>query len=104
MVALQQNLFGGCNHDQIDEVVFTAGKHPHYGKRECHDCHKFLGWIPKPETVARQLRNNEILTALSKMTLPPWERQFIRDLASHKNLSPRQQAKLLELEEFYLSK
>lgn len=104
MVEGQQSLFGDCAHDHIIETIFPEGTHPHYGMKRCDKCQAFLGWIPKPETVARQLRNKEILTALSKLGLPAWEREFIRNLGSHKNISPKQQAKLLELEEMYLKK
>lgn len=77
----------------------------HHAKLVCSQCGKFLGWLPKPETVKRRHDNAAILTALALIpNLPPWERQFIRDLASHKNISPRQQAKLLSLRDSLLGK
>lgn len=77
---------------------------PHYAKRLCSDCDKFLGWEPRPETIKNRQENSVILNALVKMPdLPAWERNFIRDLVTHKNISPKQQAKLLELRDIYLS-
>lgn len=62
-----------------------------------------MGWVTKPENVIRHQENEKILTGLSKIPdLPPWERQFVRDLTSHKHISPRQQAKLLELRNKFL--
>ena len=78
---------------------------PHYAKLICSDCGSFLKWEPFPDTVEQQKKNDQILTALSKLPdLPAWERQFIRDVVTHKHLSPRQQKKLLELADKLLPK
>ena len=62
-----------------------------------------MRWMPKPETVERHRLNAIILSALAKIpNLGEWERNFVRDMASHKNISPKQQAMLLKLEETHL--
>jgi hypothetical protein len=77
---------------------------PHYARRTCPKCKKFLGWVPKPETLERRKENTIILTQLSKITLPAWERRFVRELASHANISPKQQKQLYLLRDMYLGK
>jgi hypothetical protein len=95
--------WGQCPHPAVTVVPEKRG--PHHAKKICAKCHKFLGWIPKPETVARQQENQKILAELSKLpNLTGWEREFIRDVVTHKNLSPRQQEKILLLMEKYLKK
>jgi hypothetical protein len=74
----------------------------HHAKEVCADCGIFIRWLPKPETVERQKQNAEILTALAKKPLPEWEREFVRTLATHKNISPKQQKILLQLKDTYL--
>jgi hypothetical protein len=104
MVKVKQGtLFGECSHQKMSMVKTTAG--PHYAKLVCFECGKFLRWMPKPETIEQQKENAAILTALSKLPyLPPWERQFVLDLATHKNISPKQRAKLLELRDLLLGR
>lgn len=103
MAEHQSRLFKECEHLRTHMVLMHQG--PHYAKLLCSDCETFLRWEPKPESVMRQHRNTEILTALSKLSnLPSWERQFVRDLATHKHISPKQQLKLLELADLLLPK
>jgi hypothetical protein len=97
----QGRLFGECSHAHTFFLPAQSG--PHHGKAVCADCGKFMGWVAKPENIDRQKKNAEILTALSKLdNLPPWERQFVRDLVTHKHISPRQQQKLYELRDVFL--
>jgi hypothetical protein len=100
----QGTLFQGeCPHPH--KVVVAEKRGPHHAKLICKHCRKFLGWIPKPETLQRQQENARILTALSKLKdLPPWEREFVRDVSTLKHLSPRQQEKLLQLRDLLLGK
>lgn len=70
--------------------------------QECQ--HKQTGVVPTPETEQRHLDNQVILTALSKLQLPSWERQFVRDVVTHKRITPKQQATLLELRDRFLGK
>ncbi len=94
---------GECPH--AHKVVVPEKRGPHVAKLICKDCRKFFGWIPKPENVQRQKENAEILTALSKIeNLPPWERQFIRGLMTHKHISPKQQTILLDIRDKFLKK
>jgi hypothetical protein len=94
-------LFGQCDHGHT--VFCPTPEGPHHGKAICVDCGKFMGWVAKPENIDIQKRNAEILTALSKIeNLPAWERQFVRDLVTHKHISPRQQQKLYELRDRFL--
>jgi hypothetical protein len=97
----QGSLFTECSHPRTIVVPQKSG--PHFARQICADCKKFLGWLPKPETIARRKENAEILTALSKLRgLSEWERGFIRDIASHKNLSPKQQSQIELLRDKYL--
>lgn len=99
----QGTLFRECSHPHPHAVSQKSG--PHYAKLVCSDCGKFLRWLPSPETIKRKQENDLILTALSKLpNLPPWERQFVRDLVTHKHMSPKQQAKLLEVRDKFLGK
>ena len=98
----QGTLFGECQHTRT--IIVPEKRGPHHAKELCADCKKFLGWLPNPETVERQKKNEEILTNLSKLeNLTEWERQFIREITSHKNISPRQQEKILLLKSKYLT-
>jgi hypothetical protein len=101
MPEIQGAFFGDCPHPH--KVVVPEKRGPHHAKLICKHCKKFFGWIPKPETVRQQRENAETLTDLSKLDgLPAWERQFVRELAATKHLSPRQQKKLLEIRDLYL--
>jgi hypothetical protein len=100
MPETQGAFFGDCPHPRAEVVMEKRGTH--YARRVCSDCRKFLGWIPHPDNVRKNEENAKILTALSKMTLPAWEREFIRTLSTARQISPKQQAKLLEIKEMYL--
>jgi hypothetical protein len=92
-----------CPH--AHKIVVAEKRGPHHAKLICKHCRKFMGWVPKPETVRQRQENERILTALSKMKdLPSWERQFVRQVSAIKNLSPRQQEKLLQLRDVLLGK
>jgi hypothetical protein len=100
MSETQGAFFQECPHPHI--IVVAEKRGPHTAKRICKDCRKFFGWVPSAENVLQRKENEEILTALAKLVLPAWERQFVRTLVTHKNISPKQQAKLLELRDTYL--
>ncbi len=81
-----------CTHDQRTLILTPEG--PHHGKELCAnpDCRKFLGWAPKPETVARQAENGRRIVALRKLKLPIFEAQFVASLDGQgPKLSPKQQ-------------
>lgn len=98
----QGTFFKECTHSV---TVFMPEKNgPHHGKALCRDCGKFMGWVAKPETIERQLRNAATLTMLSKRDdLGPWERQFVRSISGLKHLSPKQQKILDDLREHFSS-
>jgi hypothetical protein len=99
----QGTLFKECEHLRC--IVVPEKRGPHHARLICSDCGKFMGWMPKPETVERQKNNALILAELAKIyPLTEWERGFIRDLVTHKNISPKQQDKLLLLRDKYLMK
>ena len=100
----QGTLFQGeCPHQHI--IVVAEKRGPHHAKRLCKHCRKFMGWVPKPETVMQRAENERILTALSKLKeLPSWERQFVRQISALKHLSPKQQEKLLQIRDLHLGK
>jgi hypothetical protein len=102
-VTEQGRLFSDCSHPQ--KAIVPEKRGPHHAKQICAKCGKFLGWIAKPETIKRQAENAAILTALSKLTtLHEWERNFVRQLASSRHISPKQQKLLLDLEYRLLTK
>jgi hypothetical protein len=101
MAETQGAFFGDCPHPRAEVVMEKRGTH--YARRVCSDCRKFLGWIPHPDNVRKAQENAITLTALSKLpALPAWERQFVLKLSTVKHLSPKQQAKLLEIKELHL--
>lgn len=96
----QSFLFTECSHPHTQVVPEKRG--PHYAKLICTDCKRFLRWMPSPETIKRREENARILTMLAKSDgLSEWERQFVRDMSSHKNISPKQQALLYQLRDKY---
>jgi|SRR5215469_18379577 len=99
-MAEQGQLFKTCSHEHTQVVPEKRG--PHYAKLVCIDCKKFLRWMPSPESLKRREENARILTALVKRDgLSEWERQFVRDMSSHENISPKQQALLYQLRDKY---
>ena len=99
---IQGTLFGECLHRRT--IVITEKRGPQHAKEVCADCRKFLGWLPKPETVQRRKDNDEILSALSKLDdLTGWEREFIRSVVTHKNISPKQQNTIYVLRDKYFA-
>lgn len=87
---IQSALFGECLHRRT--VIMPEKRGPHHARETCSDCHKFIRWVPSPETIAKRIRNSEILTAVSKLdNLTEWEREFVRDVSRRKNVSPKQQ-------------
>lgn len=101
MVSSQGTLFTECSH--TNKTVIPEKRGPHHARTVCADCKKFLGWVPSPDTLRRRLENSLILTRLAKLEhLDSWERQFVRDVATHKKMSPKQQALLLQLRDKYL--
>lgn len=97
----QGTFLGECPHHI--KVVVAEKRGPHHAKLICKDCRKFISWVPSPENVQQRKENTEILTALSMMEhLPAWERQFVRQLSMLRNISPKQQKKLLEIKDIYL--
>ena len=99
-MTVQGVFFKECEHSRVNVVVEKRG--PHHAKKVCADCGKFIAWMPSPETLAQRVKNTEILTALAKIELPEWERNFVRDLAKTRNISPKQQSMLWRLETIYL--
>lgn len=96
----QELLFPECAHYRVIQIPESSG--PHHAREVCSDCRKFLRWVPKPETLKRREENAAILTALAKREdLNAWERRFVRNLITHKNISPSQRATLLELRDQY---
>ena len=100
MAETQGAFFGDCPHPH--KIVVAEKRGPHSAKLICKDCRKFFQWVPSAENLQQRKENTEILTALAKLTLPSWERQFIRQLSTVRSLSPKQQKKLLEIRDIYL--
>lgn len=97
---IQETLFTECPHSRVLAIPQHSG--PHHAREVCADCHKFLRWLPKPETLKQRERDAEALTALAKLDcLNAWERRFVRKLITHKHISPRQRKDLEELSERY---
>jgi len=86
-----------CQHDQ---PIFTPTPElSHYGKETCAVCVRFIRWVPKPETAARNTRNSAAIVLLRSDTrLSEWEREFIGSLdESGPKFSPKQLAILDKL-------
>ena len=96
----QGAFFGECLHPVQEIILETKG--PHHSREICSSCRRFIRWIPSEETIKKRARNREMLAALSKLAhLTEWERQFIRDLSSTKNISPKQQVMLDNMRDKY---
>jgi|SoimicMinimDraft_4_1059732.scaffolds.fasta_scaffold02603_2 hypothetical protein len=100
MSETQGAFFQECTHPH--KIVVAEKRGPHTAKLVCKHCKKFFQWVPSAENVQQRKENTEILTALAKLELPAWEREFVRTLVTHRNISPKQQTKLLELRDIYL--
>lgn len=88
-----------CQHHRKKLELTPAG--PHYGKLICLDCGAFAGWAPKPETVARQVWNQETLERLKAANLTEWEKQFLLSVEKQGRLSPKQQSVLDKMRRQY---
>src|SRR5215813_7090319 len=98
---IQGTLFPECSHQNTETVLEKSG--PHYARELCAECRKFLRWLPNPKTVEQQERNDKILTGLAKVpNLNDWERRFVREVVTHKHISPKQQGQLNLLRDKYL--
>jgi hypothetical protein len=103
MTAEQGTLFGECSHPH--RVIVPEKRGPHFAKQLCVDCKRFLGWVAKPETIARRQKIDHTLSELAKVEqLSEWERQFIRDAANHRHLSPKQDRCLRDIRDRHLKK
>ena len=75
----------------------------HYARLTCAVCGRFLRWLPKPSTLARQKLNAFKLAKLAMCDrLNPWERRFVGDVLKLAKLSPRQQVRVERLCREYL--
>jgi hypothetical protein len=99
----QGRLFKECAHEQTTVIRYPPSS-PHYAKELCSKCRKFLRWIPKPETIQRQIQNTNTLGMLVLRIddLDEWTRHFIRSVSGLKHLSPKQQQVLDDLRHKYL--
>jgi hypothetical protein len=79
-----------CEHNTKVLVKLPEGS-PHYGKEICDDCHAFLRWVPRPETLENQkLRAARIARLAECRSLNDWEHSFISSVAKFKKHSPKQ--------------
>jgi len=79
-----------CQHEP--QLVLTP-ELTHYGKNQCRICGKFIGWVPKPETIALAKLNMEKIAELKKDKLSEWEQGFLLSIEKQggRHLSPKQQ-------------
>lgn len=87
-----------CDHQNRRVKVLTEG--PHYAREDCLDCGRFIRWCKKPETIAREARTIEMLSALKhNNSLSHWEHNFVISLIEQgvKKLSPKQLVLLEEI-------
>lgn len=79
-----------CEHLSTKLELTPAG--PHYGKTVCCTCGKFMGWVKKPENIARDEETARRIVDLRKSAyLPTWEREFIDSIDGQgPKLSPKQ--------------
>ena len=91
-----------CGHPVTRTERLPDGS-PHHARLTCAICGRFLRWLPKPETLARQRVNAFNLAKLAMHPgLSDWERAFVRDVSKLTKLSPRQGALVVRLCREYL--
>jgi len=87
-----------CNSTEID-LEPMGGNSPHYAKRVCACCNRFLGWAPKPESQQkRQQMQTTINQLLQSPQLSPWECEFLENMRERRALSPKHQEILSRIE------
>jgi hypothetical protein len=73
-MSILPNICRHCNSTNTIECILPSGVH--YAKLECHDCGRFIKWLPKP--VVHEVC---ITKLLSSANLETWERQFLKIIA-----------------------
>jgi hypothetical protein len=82
----------GCEHSETRIEILAPGS-VHFGKEICRNCDRVLRWLPKPATIEhRRFNALHIARLLVSGGLSEWERNFLKNIAPLKKLSPRQQA------------
>jgi hypothetical protein len=67
----------------------------HYGRLDCQDCGRFVGWQKNPATILREKETAKKVVFLRDANLPlsEWERGFVADIdQSNGKFSPKQLA------------
>lgn len=90
-----------CPHSEHIVVLCATG--PHYAKKLCRRCKRFMGWVVRPES--SQLRAT-ILAKVNELwnaSPTPEERAFLQTVAdADGKIGPRQEARLNGLWARYL--
>jgi hypothetical protein len=82
-----------CQHDTRVLKKFLPSESLHYAKEVCGDCGAFIRFVPRAGTVETQKLHAARIARLAMCdSLNGWEREFLKSIASHPKLSPRQQA------------
>ena len=97
----EPNGMNGCDHTEIKFV--PTPELTHYGKHLCASCGKFIGWVPKPETIEKAKENAGKIAFLKTKPLGDWEKGFLLSLEKQgvRHFSPKQQLKLDEIHRRY---
>ncbi len=85
-----------CNHLHTKTTLTPELKH--HARKDCLDCGSFVAWLPKPESLEREKKNQANLLALQNRGLNEWEKGFVLSLLKQgRHFSPKQQARLDEM-------
>ena len=78
-----------CQH--TNRTVVLTPETVHHAKEVCAYCGKFIQWLPKPETIARELEEVKKRAALWKKPITEWEKQFLMTIErAGGRMSPKQ--------------
>lgn len=79
-----------CQHQAVRVELTPSG--PHYGKRLCATCGKFMGWEPNPEVTSQSEGRDGIITQLLRDGVTEWEQSFLASVKGKRFLTPKQLA------------
>lgn len=87
------SLFPDCPH--ADYIITLCDSGPHYAKKLCRTCERFLGWVANPKTAERRADILAKANELYKEAKSLWECQFLNSVIENDGkMSPKQEAML----------
>lgn len=76
-----------CQHSSIKETILNIG--PHYGRRDCLECGRFIDWMPNPKTLEKRSDNKARVKTLQSLPMTEWVKGFLASFPEKP--SPKQQ-------------